>query len=508
MKPDREAESKSREPPTQHRYGELLCNLDQAIQLEDVHTARQRHEALADFVRDLSDDDRRKLEPDGDVAGWSHARRQQLRARWQSLKVHCGSWAEWTVKAHASTQWTVETLDREQSGEDDGQEQAPSREDLLNSARDLAHRKDPGSHRRDFWLFCIGGLADPEVSEKPLDRAESDQIALDVARTPNLSDEQREVLIRILQRHCVLPEHASTGYIQGMHMLAACPLWVGLDEAEAFSVLQHMLARVNGCYFADKDFATFRRDVRVVEALITERLPHLSKSLAAAETPAMLLTFDPFLCLFTHHMPGASAVRLWDMLLLEGDVAVFAVLLVLLELLLPDECNGAVAEEGVPDESAGENENGSRQKGAHGVEPAPLKPPLAELFRQRSSGMSSEEVEHVLRRVRAMLDVGEPVVPPDDGEAVALSIGTGTLAQRVAELRSEASGNGSGAWWDLSFGQLVPSALSMRFNGWWASPVVEGKVPEPDAVAASAEGERAEVEDQPSASSGASCRQS
>merc|ERR1740121_846049 len=55
----------------------------------------------------------------------------------------------------------------------------------------------------------------------------------------------------------------------------------------------------------------------------------------------MTLTFDSLLCLFTRHMPLKSVLRLWDILLLEGDAAIFAVLLALLERLVDDPGAGS-----------------------------------------------------------------------------------------------------------------------------------------------------------------------
>jgi len=179
--------------------------------------------------------------------------------------------------------------------------------------------------------------------DTPVDSSEDkafEEILLDVQRTPHLSEGQDTSLINILVTYCSRQskeEGSLQGhYVQGMHMLAACPLWAGLSEARALSIFEFVLRSLCVGYYVDATFAPFQRDVRVADALIAERLPQLAAALQTSGISTMTLTFDSLLCLFTRHMPLKSVLRLWDVLLLEGDAAVFAVLLALLERLMSD----------------------------------------------------------------------------------------------------------------------------------------------------------------------------
>merc|ERR1740121_2188416 len=114
----------------------------------------------------------------------------------------------------------------------------------------------------------------------------------------------------------------------------------------------------------------------------------------------MTLTFDSLLCLFTRHMPLKSVLRLWDVLLLEGDAAVFAVLLALLERLLPEVSQPL-------QDSAGKSRSWDTF-------------PFADLLQERSQHMDLDEL---LLRARAHLN------PPEST----------SLHERLEELRQSAA---------------------------------------------------------------------
>ena len=60
----------------------------------------------------------------------------------------------------------------------------------------------------------------------------------DIKRTRGLESRQRDMLANILLTYCARSADRSEGrkaYVQGMHMLVACPMWAGLSEEEATS---------------------------------------------------------------------------------------------------------------------------------------------------------------------------------------------------------------------------------------------------------------------------------
>jgi len=265
-----------------------------------------------------------------------------------------------------------------------------------------------------------------------------EQMMLDARRTPNLTAGQEAELISMLSEHCVRRSSCENAlcenYVQGMHLLAACPLWAGLAGAAAAEVFEFVLDTLCGRYYRDDNFAAFKRDVSIVDTLIEERLPHLSTALRAAGVPMMLLTFDPLLCLFTLHLPHDVVLRLWDVLLFEGSAAIFAMLLVLLEHLLPEAAEP-------PDRRDG----GDDSREAF---------PFVEKFHERAACLAVEDLEPLLGRVRILLEGPDP---DEAGGAAA-----GGLRQRIQELRAEAAGfdaeeHTAGAWWEHA---------ATRVRGW------------------------------------------
>lgn len=63
-----------------------------------------------------------------------------------------------------------------------------------------------------------------------------------------------------------------------------------------------------------------------------EFTPNALSRIQQAGLDVMFFVVDPFLCLFGHTLPLPALVRIWDVLLLEGDVALFALFIALVAL--------------------------------------------------------------------------------------------------------------------------------------------------------------------------------
>lgn len=289
-----------------NKFANLLSNLDIAISFATYQDALDRHRALEEFVRNLKDTERSVLENE-DLPGWDHKRRQALKDRWEEMEVEHGAWLAWALKAR---------------------QRAPRRE-LLERARKLVYVKSPEWHRAALWRVCISVKLEEPKEEVAEDPAQEEQIQLDVNRTPNLAPEQRRMLTSVLLRYC---KSSGTRYYQGMHILAAVLLFSGLSESDACAGLGFVVTEVCAGYYNDAGFERFKLDVKVMDRLLSSRLPKLKEALQRADVPVMLLAFDPLLCLFAHRVPFDIASRFWDVLLVEGNDAVFGVLLALLEL--------------------------------------------------------------------------------------------------------------------------------------------------------------------------------
>jgi len=387
----------------------------------DREVSGRRHKELCTFVRTLSIDVRVALErAHGPNVRWTLERRRQLKQRWDSLQFHGGSWACWRQRLRVAGERPPNLA---------------SKNALVEAARDLAYSRPPDTHRCALWLFCtsvseVGGQVKTQAksftAEEAFDEALCEQMRLDVCRTPNLTEPQQEMVVKVLHAYCKARPSSDddtvlTHYVQGMHTLAACPILAGLCEAETLQVFEFVLDVLCPGYYEDADFGTFQRDAKVLEALIVQKMPRLAAALKTEGMPMQLLAFDPLLCLFSHYAPGSVAVRIWDVLLLERDAAVFAVFLCLLELLLPELVGAGCGFDDRHDFS------------------------IVECLRERTAGITMEIVEEALKRTRALLD-GE------GSEHGGAGLGS-NFRQQLAALREAACG-GSAAWIDTALAPL------------------------------------------------------
>merc|ERR1712185_22979 len=74
------------------------------------------------------------------------------------------------------------------------------------------------------------------------------------------------------------------------------------------------------------------RDTAVLGALVHLHLPEVHLKMEAADVPVLALALDHFITLTAKNWPIGAAVRLWDLIFLEGTPAVFGSFLALLEL--------------------------------------------------------------------------------------------------------------------------------------------------------------------------------
>lgn len=398
-----------------------LGALDRSLREGDLPAASRNHAELGAFVGALSPRERVLLEQRGDMESWGRERRLSLKMRWEALRAHGGSWAGWDEVSRGSA--------------------PPSKDVLWHGARDLVYLEPPGPHRMALWRFCTGcdaagaGAFAARIEALQGEDDDCDQVEqmwLDAARTPYLTAEKQATLVRILRVHCARQRDAGgcgmMQYVQGMHMLASCPLWAGFSEAESLDVAEHALGVLCAGYYTDSAFSAFRRDTCVVEALVKERLPRVLEALRSVGMPLQVIAFDPLLCLFTHHAPGAVAMRLWDILLVEGDIAIFALLLVLLERVLPEAAAGV------------EHQERAEQDLASGK------------LSQRFAALSACDVEDILPSVRALLGSSGP---------------TEGFRGHVAELRKKAEDGTLGGEEGDSEGWLDAGGVLAHMRSWW-----------------------------------------
>ena len=126
----------------------------------------------------------------------------------------------------------------------------------------------------------------------------------------------------------------SIGYCQGFNMLAAIILEVmEKSEADALKVMIFMIEGVlPECYFTN-NLRGLSVDMAVFRDLLKLRLPRLSKHLDDLQKDARegasgtsyeppltnVFTMQWFLTLFSTCLPRDTVLRVWDLILLEGN---------------------------------------------------------------------------------------------------------------------------------------------------------------------------------------------
>ncbi|CAB3364669.1 Hypothetical predicted protein [Cloeon dipterum] len=205
----------------------------------------------------------------------------------------------------------------------------------------------PAEFRRRLWLT----LAERHLTARGVDWAQTERVIF--SDTSNPDDEELGVqIVKDLHRTgCSLfcgasGEHnqallkrvllayarwnKNVGYCQGFNMLAALILQV-MDKSEADSV-KVMILLIEGVlpdgYFAS-NMCGLSVDMAVFRELLRLRLPRLSRHLEALQAEASGAGYEPpltnvftmqwFLTLFANCLPHNTVLRLWDLVLLEGN---------------------------------------------------------------------------------------------------------------------------------------------------------------------------------------------
>ncbi|XP_065332532.1 uncharacterized protein LOC135934584 isoform X2 [Cloeon dipterum] len=205
----------------------------------------------------------------------------------------------------------------------------------------------PAEFRRRLWLtlaerhLTARGVDWPQTervifsdTSNPDDEELGVQIVKDLHRTGcslfcGASGEHNQALLkRVLLAYARW--NKNVGYCQGFNMLAALILQV-MDKSEADSV-KVMILLIEGVlpdgYFAS-NMCGLSVDMAVFRELLRLRLPRLSRHLEALQAEASGAGYEPpltnvftmqwFLTLFANCLPHNTVLRLWDLVLLEGN---------------------------------------------------------------------------------------------------------------------------------------------------------------------------------------------
>eukprot|EP00892_Ulva_mutabilis_P000390 jgi/Ulvmu1/10351/UM061_0034.1 len=175
------------------------------------------------------------------------------------------------------------------------------------------------------------------------------QIELDVTRTfpahPYFKERHGQQALTMTLRAYATHDPV-VGYCQSMNYVAAFLLLVlNKDAEQAFWVLVVLLQGklLHGTY--DRSLTGCLQEVRVLDRLIAQKLPALSKHLVDSGTDLVAITPQWFLSLFCQDLPSETTARVFDALLLEGSKVLHRVALAVFKLAEPHllRCRDTVA---------------------------------------------------------------------------------------------------------------------------------------------------------------------
>ncbi|KFK36819.1 hypothetical protein AALP_AA4G175400 [Arabis alpina] len=162
------------------------------------------------------------------------------------------------------------------------------------------------------------------------------QIEKDLPRTfpghPALDDDGRNALRRLLTAYA--RHNPSVGYCQAMNFFAALLLLI-MPEENAFWSLVGIIDDYFNDYYSEEMIES-QVDQRVLEELVRERFPKLVHHLDYLGVQVACVTAPWFLSIFINMLPWESVLRVWDVLLYEGNrVMLFRTTLALMEFYGP-----------------------------------------------------------------------------------------------------------------------------------------------------------------------------
>ncbi|KAJ6793617.1 TBC1 domain family member 8B-like isoform X1 [Iris pallida] len=162
------------------------------------------------------------------------------------------------------------------------------------------------------------------------------QIEKDLPRTfpghPALDEDGRNALRRLLTAYA--RHNPSVGYCQAMNFFAGLLLLL-MPEENAFWTLVGIIDDYFDGYYSEEMIES-QVDQLVLEELVRERFPKLVNHLDYLGVQVAWVTGPWFLSMFVNVLPWESVLRVWDVLLFDGNRAMlFRTALALMELYGP-----------------------------------------------------------------------------------------------------------------------------------------------------------------------------
>ncbi|KAK4578969.1 hypothetical protein RGQ29_028865 [Quercus rubra] len=203
-------------------------------------------------------------------------------------------------------------------------------QDLLTQETNSGNNKEQNNVQSDNngEVFTTDSVCVPEKWKG--------QIEKDLPRTfpghPALDEDGRNALRRLLTAYA--RHNPSVGYCQAMNFFAGLLLLL-MPEENAFWALMGIIDDYFDGYYSEEMIES-QVDQLAFEELVRERFPKLVHHLDYLGVQVAWVTGPWFLSIFMNMLPWESVLRVWDVLLFEGNrVMLFRTALALMELYGP-----------------------------------------------------------------------------------------------------------------------------------------------------------------------------
>ncbi|KAM0930520.1 hypothetical protein ACQ4PT_000920 [Festuca glaucescens] len=180
------------------------------------------------------------------------------------------------------------------------------------------------------------GDGKPKASQLPSSEKWRGQIEKDLPRTfpghPALDEDGRNALRRLLTAYA--RHNPSVGYCQAMNFFAGLLLLL-MSEENAFWALTGIMDDYFEGYFSEEMIES-QVDQLVLEELVREKFPKLVNHLDYLGVQVAWVAGPWFLSIYMNMLPWETVLRVWDVLLFDGNrVMLFRTALALMELYGP-----------------------------------------------------------------------------------------------------------------------------------------------------------------------------
>ena len=178
-------------------------------------------------------------------------------------------------------------------------------------------------------------LAEASLQSDELLMNAEQEIAKDVKRTFPSMDSYAARGYECATRNILLAysyRNPAVGYCQALNFICGVLLLARLSEEDAFFSLCTLVEDVLPLdyYARETGLLGARIDQLVLAELLAQDLPHLHARLQEMQCPISLFSIQWFMCLFAKDLPLPLTLRVWNVLFVYGDHALFAFALAIL----------------------------------------------------------------------------------------------------------------------------------------------------------------------------------